>query len=74
MPKQFRQCHTVTVTPFTPDGQKIDHKALKRLLDWQHASETLGADGLLIAPPDNCTPAEDEIEARNGKVARKKAA
>lgn len=40
--KQFRACHTVTVTPFTPDGQKIDVPALKTFLDWQHRSKVPG--------------------------------
>lgn len=119
--QQFRACHTVTVTPFTSDGQRIDVPALKRFLDWQHRSkvpgviilgttgefltvsdnersayveatvkhckgrmtvmvgathahtptavryareaETLGADGLMIAPPYYYTPTEDEIFA-----------
>jgi 4-hydroxy-tetrahydrodipicolinate synthase len=43
--KQFRGCHTVTVTPFTPDGSAIDIPALKRFLDWQHAS---GVPGVII--------------------------
>jgi 4-hydroxy-tetrahydrodipicolinate synthase len=118
---QFRACHTVTVTPFTEDGAKIDVPALKKFLDWQHRSkvpgviilgttgefltvsdeertryieatvkhckgkmsvmvgathahtptavrfareaETLGADGLMIAPPYYYTPTEDEIFA-----------
>ncbi len=40
--KQFRACHTVTVTPFTPDGKKIDVPALKKFLDWQHRSKVPG--------------------------------
>ena len=40
--KQFRGCHTVTVTPFTEDGRKIDVKALRRFLDWQHQSKVPG--------------------------------
>ena len=40
--KQFRGCHTVTVTPFTEDGKRIDVKALKRFLDWQHQSKVPG--------------------------------
>lgn len=43
--KQFRGCHTVTVTPFTPDGGAIDVPALQRFLDWQHAS---GVPGVII--------------------------
>ncbi len=40
--KQFRGCHTVTVTPFTEDGKRIDTKALKPFLDWQHRSKVPG--------------------------------
>jgi 4-hydroxy-tetrahydrodipicolinate synthase len=42
MAKQFRGCHTVTVTPFTEDGSAIDVPALKKFLDWQHASAVPG--------------------------------
>jgi 4-hydroxy-tetrahydrodipicolinate synthase len=45
MAKQFRGCHTVTVTPFTEDGSALDIPALKRFLDWQHAS---GVPGVII--------------------------
>lgn len=45
MTKQFRGSHSVTVTPFTPDGQSIDERALKRFLDWQIAS---GVPGVII--------------------------
>jgi 4-hydroxy-tetrahydrodipicolinate synthase len=40
--KEFRGCHTVTVTPFTEDGSRIDYKALKPFLDWQHRSKAPG--------------------------------
>ncbi|MGL4438799.1 MAG: dihydrodipicolinate synthase family protein [Bosea sp. (in: a-proteobacteria)] len=40
--KQFRACHTVIVTPFTANGQKIDVPALKNFLDWQHRSKVPG--------------------------------
>jgi 4-hydroxy-tetrahydrodipicolinate synthase len=40
--KTFRACHTVTVTPFTPDGGKIDTPALRKFLDWQHRSKVPG--------------------------------
>ena len=45
MIKQFRGSHSVTVTPFTPDGSAIDEAALKRFLDWQIAS---GVPGVII--------------------------
>lgn len=40
--KEFRGCHTVTVTPFTEDGRGIDVPALKKFLDWQHRSRVPG--------------------------------
>ena len=40
--KQFRACHTVTVTPFTADGKRIDVPALRKFLDWQHRSKVPG--------------------------------
>jgi 4-hydroxy-tetrahydrodipicolinate synthase len=42
MAKQFRGSYTVTVTPFTEDGKRIDHKAWKRFLDWMMANEVPG--------------------------------
>jgi len=42
MTTQFRGCHTVTVTPFSEDGKKIDVPALRRFLDWQHKSRVTG--------------------------------
>jgi 4-hydroxy-tetrahydrodipicolinate synthase len=45
MVKQFRGSHSVTVTPFTPDGSAIDEAALKRFLDWQIAC---GVPGVII--------------------------
>ena len=35
MPKTFRGSYTVSVTPFTSDGGRIDIAAQKRFLDWQ---------------------------------------
>jgi 4-hydroxy-tetrahydrodipicolinate synthase len=43
--KEFRGCHTVTVTPFTEDGSGIDIPAMKRFLDWQHAC---GVPGVIL--------------------------
>jgi 4-hydroxy-tetrahydrodipicolinate synthase len=45
MTKPFRGCHTVTVTPFTEDGSKIDFAAMRRHLDWQYAN---GAPGVIV--------------------------
>ena len=33
MAKQFRGSYTVTITPFTADGRKIDIPAWKRFVD-----------------------------------------
>jgi len=35
MAAEFRGSYTVTVTPFTEDGESIDFMALERFLDWQ---------------------------------------
>ena len=45
MPKQFRGSYTVTITPFTADGKKIDIAAWKRFVDWQIK---LGVPGIII--------------------------
>ncbi|HUL08535.1 MAG TPA: dihydrodipicolinate synthase family protein [Candidatus Acidoferrum sp.] len=45
MPKQFRGSYTVTITPFTGDGKKIDIPAWKRFVDWQ---VKLGVPGIII--------------------------
>jgi len=45
MPKQFRGSYTVTITPFTADGKKIDIPAWKRFVDWQIK---LGVPGIII--------------------------
>src|SRR5258708_1376693 len=45
MPKQFRGSYTVSITPFTEDGKKIDVPAWKRFLDWQIK---LGIPGIIV--------------------------
>lgn len=45
MPKQFRGSYTVTITPFTEDGKKIDLPAWRRFVDWQIK---LGVPGIII--------------------------
>ena len=45
MAKQFRGSYTVTVTPFTEDGRKIDLPAWRRFLDWQIKT---GVPGVII--------------------------
>lgn len=45
MPKQFRGSYTVTITPFTEDGQEIDLAGWRRFVDWQIA---IGVPGIII--------------------------
>jgi 4-hydroxy-tetrahydrodipicolinate synthase len=45
MAKQFRGSYTVSITPFTEDGTKIDIPAWKRFLDWQIK---VGVPGIII--------------------------
>ena len=45
MPTQFRGSHTVTITPFTEGGKKIDLPAWKRFVDWQIKT---GVPGIII--------------------------
>lgn len=45
MTGQFRGSYTVTITPFTEDGSKIDLVAWKKFLDWQLA---VGVPGIII--------------------------
>jgi 4-hydroxy-tetrahydrodipicolinate synthase len=45
MPKQFRGSYTVTITPFTEDGKKIDLAAWRRFVDWQIKT---GVPGIII--------------------------
>jgi 4-hydroxy-tetrahydrodipicolinate synthase len=42
MAKEFRGSYSVTVTPFTEDGKRIDLKAQKRFMDWLVANEVPG--------------------------------
>ena len=45
MPKQFRGSYTVTITPFSEDGRKIDLGAWRRFVDWQIKA---GIPGIII--------------------------
>ena len=45
MSGQFRGSYTVTITPFSEDGSKIDLAAWKRFLDWQLE---VGVPGIII--------------------------
>ncbi len=42
MTKQFRGSYTVTITPFTKDGKRIDYKAWKKFLNWQYTCDVPG--------------------------------
>ncbi len=42
MTKKFRGSYTVTITPFTGDGKRIDFMAWKKFLDWQVACDVPG--------------------------------
>lgn len=43
--KEFRGSYTVTVTPFTENGEAVDIPTLKKFLDWQI---DMGAPGLIV--------------------------
>ena len=45
MAKQVRGSYTVTITPFTEDGRKIDVPAWKRFVDWQIK---VGVPGIIV--------------------------
>src|SRR5581483_4310485 len=45
MPHPFRGSYTVSITPFTEDGRKIDLPAWRRFLDWQIRT---GVPGIII--------------------------
>ena len=45
MTKQFRGIYTVTITPFTNNGKRIDYRAWRKFLDWQVAC---GVPGIII--------------------------
>ena len=45
MSKQFRGSYTVTITPFTGNGKRIDYKAWKKFLNWQIAC---GVPGIIV--------------------------
>jgi 4-hydroxy-tetrahydrodipicolinate synthase len=54
----FRGSFSVTVTPFSPDGSKIDLKAWRRFLDWQlregvHGIIILGTTGEFLTISDD---------------------
>ena len=42
MTKKFRGSYTVTITPFTEDGKRIDFAAWRQFLDWQIACDVPG--------------------------------
>lgn len=52
--QRFRGTYTVLITPFTPDGRRVDADALKRIVDWQitegiHGLIPLGSTGEFLS-------------------------
>jgi 4-hydroxy-tetrahydrodipicolinate synthase len=75
MAKTFRGTYTVLITPFTPDGEAVDHKALASLVDWQirrgiHGLIPLGSTGefLSTSRDEKTAIAETVIRAAAGRV------
>lgn len=73
--KQFRGTYTVLVTPFTPDGSRIDEPALRALVDWQieqgiHGLIPLGSTGefLSLSDEEHVQVAELAIRQAAGRV------
>ena len=75
MGKTLRGTYTVLITPFTPDGKKVDLPALARLVDWQiaegiHGLIPLGSTGefLSLSDEEKTTVAETVIRTAAGRV------
>lgn len=75
MTKTFRGTYTVLVTPFTPDGARVDLAALADLVDWQiregiHGLIPLGSTGefLSLSDEEAEATAEATIRAAAGRV------
>jgi len=75
MSKNFRGSHTVSVTPFTDDGNDICIESQKRFIDWQIACKVpgiiiLGTTGEFLTLTDNerATLIETTINHVNGKM------
>ena len=71
----FRGTYTVLVTPFTPDGSAVDHKALERLVEYQVAEGVrglipLGSTGefLSVSREERTAITETVIRAAKGRV------
>jgi 4-hydroxy-tetrahydrodipicolinate synthase len=73
--KRFRGTYTVLVTPFTADGNAVDHAALKQLVDFQiaegiHGLIPLGSTGefLSVTPDERRAIVETVVTAAAGRV------
>ncbi len=75
MGKTLRGTYTVLITPFTPDGRKVDLPALARLVEWQiaegiHGLIPLGSTGefLSLSDEEKTAVAETVIRTAAGRV------
>ncbi len=75
MSKKFRGTYTVLITPFTPDGSKVDLAALRGLVNWQieqgiHGLIPLGSTGefLSLSNDETTAVADTVIKTAAGRV------
>jgi 4-hydroxy-tetrahydrodipicolinate synthase len=75
MAKSFRGTYTVLITPFSPDGAKVDLAAMRSLVDWQiergiHGLIPLGSTGefLSLSDDEHVAVAETVIRTAAGRV------
>lgn len=75
MPATFRGSYTVTITPFTEDGSRIDIPAWKRFVDWQLKEKVpgiiiLGTTGefLTLTDDERTHFVEETVKYVNGRM------
>ena len=75
MPATFRGSYTVTITPFTEDGSRIDIPAWKRFIDWQLKEKVpgiiiLGTTGefLTMTDDERTQFVEETVKYVNGRM------
>lgn len=75
MPATFRGSYTVTITPFTEDGSRIDIPAWKRFVDWQLKEKVpgiiiLGTTGefLTMTDDERTQFVEETVKYVNGRM------
>lgn len=75
MAKTFRGTYTVLITPFTPDGTRVDLAAMRDLVDWQirqgiHGLIPLGSTGefMSLTNEEKTAVAECVIKTAAGRV------